>query len=219
MSLIPAWSLSSTRVALSIPSIGKWARENEEAKFLIVDAPFASFRRMPQRRSEPLEKNSSRHLARPKPQHMLGRHLRVDKMKPPPLQSLNQRGEGYLGAIRFVMEHRFAKECFTQRNAVKPAGQFAVDPAFHRVGKPQTMKLDVCFLHLRCDPSAALSFPWDRSAGANHFFKSAVKSNPEDFFLNGFAHAPRELEVFKLQNQARIRRPPKNWLLVRIPGE
>jgi hypothetical protein len=81
------------------------------------------------------------------------------------------------------------------------------------------MKLDVCFLHLRCDPSAALSFPWDRSAGANHFFKSAVKSNPEDFFLNGFAHAPRELEVFKLQNQARIRRPPKNWLLVRIPGE
>ena len=77
------------------------------------------------------------------------------------------------------MEHRFAEECFTERNAVDSAGQFAVEPGLYGMGITQAMEIAISFLHLRSDPGAVLASPRHGSASTDYFIEGAIYRNLE----------------------------------------
>ena len=79
---------------------------------------------------------------------MPGVHLAVDEPEVPALQLPDQPDEGDLGGIAGAGKHRFAKEHPANGNAVQSPDQFAIQPAFYRVGIPGVVQPDIGSLQI-----------------------------------------------------------------------
>src|SRR5215468_9713609 len=87
------------------------------------------------------------------------------------------------------------------------------------MGISQAVELDISLLHLIGNPGTVLSFARHRRAGPDDLFKRTIKGDLKDSFLEGLTKTPRNLEIFEIQYQPRVRRQPKNGLVVRVPGK
>ena len=87
----------------------------------------------------------------------------------------NQCGNGYLGGVGGVREHRLAEHHAAHVDAIKTANQLATDPGFDAVRVPSGMQGAVGFNHIRDDPRATLAKPRSGCAGLDDRSKSAVE--------------------------------------------
>jgi len=150
---------------------------------------------------------------------MLGGHLRVDEVETPAFKFLDQRGQGDLRGIRVAMKHRLAEKRFAQGHTVEPADQCTVEPGLDGVGVAQTMKLEVGRLHLWGNPSALLAIPRHGGAGGDDLFENPVEGYFEHTLAHRLGQAARNFEIVQVQCQTRVRRPPKDRLVLGVPGE
>ena len=109
---------------------------------------------------------------------MRGEKLGVEQDETAAAQSLHQLHQRHFGSIADAAEHALAEKSRAQRDAVKPARQFAVLPAFHRMGMAAGMKRRVKAQDLVIDP-ALLAARRRRGAGPHHIAESLVGGDPE----------------------------------------
>lgn len=71
---------------------------------------------------------------------MIGHELAVEQLKSAKLQPRHKPGECHLRSIGRAAEHAFTKIGAAHGEAVKPADQLAVEPAFHAMCLPLGME-------------------------------------------------------------------------------
>ena len=137
--------------------------------------------------------------------------LAVDEGAPLRLQGGNQLRKGALAGVRFCREHGFPEEAGPYRHAIESADQPVVKPRLDRVGVSRLMEGDVCQLDLGGDPGAGLVRTLDASALSNDICKTGVYRVGEGFLFQNALQAFRDLKFSRVEDEARVRRPPDEW--------
>jgi hypothetical protein len=135
----------------------------------------------------------------------------------------HQRRQGDLGRIPRQRKHRLAIDGLSYRHAVKPSGQFAIDPGFDAVRVTRFVQGTVGLLHLRQYPRATLGRALARAAGAVP--DDACERRIDADLAFGRPHKAAQClaqrgvqaKVIDLQHHTRIRAPPQNWLALAEP--
>src|SRR6266511_1939186 len=140
-------------------------------------------------------------------------------MKPPAFYFLHQDRQGHFRCVGLAVKHRFAEEGLTERHAIEATHQFTSGPSLHRVRITQAMQFDVGIVHLSSNPRTALPLPRNGRAGGDHFLEDAVEGNLKGLSLESLLQAARHLEFIWLQYETRVGGPPKNRLVIGIPGK
>ena len=83
---------------------------------------------------------------------MAGDELAIKQLAAPPAQRRNQPGQRHFRRIVGPAEHRFAAEHPVKPDAVKPADQCAIPPAFDRMGMAELVQQAVGRLDPVADP-------------------------------------------------------------------
>lgn len=144
---------------------------------------------------------------------MISHELAVQQLEPPNPQSRNQPGECDLGRIGRAAEHAFPKEGASQRYAVKPAHQPAVQPAFDTMGIAHTKKLHAGFLNRAVDP--AFRPVWRRRrAMSQDGGKIPVRGHAKPVLADRLAQGAREVNGVERQYRALFWLHPENFRIV-----
>lgn len=145
--------------------------------------------------------------------------LAVDEGTPLRLQGRNQLRKGALAGVRFCREHGLPEEAGPYRHAIKSANQPVVKPRLDRVGVSRVMEGDVCLLDLGGDPGAGLVRTLDASALSNDICKAGVNRVGEGFLFQNALQAFGDLQFRRVEDEARVRRPPDERQSRDRPGE
>jgi hypothetical protein len=116
------------------------------------------------------------------------------------------------GGIVDPMEHRFAREKPTNREAIDAASQFFALPTFDTVGVAFLVQTRIGFQELRANPGGAPSARWLR-ASFDHLAKSMIARDLKDPFADHSGQAARKVELIQFENCARVGRPPGDWII------
>src|SRR5688572_9352294 len=114
---------------------------------------------------------------------MSGMHLAVDQTEVPALELPHQMYERDFRRIGSARKHRFAKEYAAERDAVKPARKFAVNPGFDGMRDALFVQCTISGDHFISDPGPVLCRSWLR-ARLHHGAKAAVGA----YFVRAVAH-------------------------------
>ena len=150
---------------------------------------------------------------------VIGVDLAVDEGTPLRLQGGNQLRKGALAGVRFCCEHGFAEKAGPYRHAIESADEPVVKPRLDRVGMSRVMKGDVCLLDLGGDPGAGLVRTLDASTLSNDICKTGVYRVGEGFLFQNALQTFRNLQFSRVEDEARVRRPPDEWQSRDRPGE
>lgn len=130
-------------------------------------------------------------------------------------------GKSGFGSIGAVGKHGFAVKNTADLYAVKSADQFAVfrQPCFKRVGMSQLVQRGISSLKSRCYPCAVLFGTDFGGAGCNHGGEIGVDGNAVGLFFQGFGQRTADVQVFRLQDGARMGGEPVDIRPVAEPRE
>ncbi len=84
---------------------------------------------------------------------MGGEKLRIEQGEPAADHPRHQMHQRHFAGVALARKHAFAEEGAAQFHAIKPANQFAVAPAFNRMGVACRMKRNVKTQDLVIDPA------------------------------------------------------------------
>src|ERR1044071_10080768 len=97
---------------------------------ILAPPPFAALSRILERGTEPLQEYAPGDFLGAEADHVFGPHLRVEKIEFPFTQLGHPRCECDFRCVRSIVKHGFAKERFSERDAVNTAGELPVEPCF-----------------------------------------------------------------------------------------
>ena len=100
--------------------------------------------------------------------------LDFQERETPLAEPRNQLSQGDFGHVRSPMEHRFGEERSAQVDAIKSAGQLAVDPDFDRIRCALRVQFAVNGLEFATDPCAGAI-----GTGIHDLVERAVKRDLE----------------------------------------
>src|ERR1700676_81495 len=101
------------------------------------------------------------------------------------------------------MEHRLSKKGAINTHSIKAAGQFIVEPGFHRMGESESVEVDVTFDNLFTDPGFG-----PLATSSHHLLECRVYPDLKEAFFQGFFQAVRDMKRLQEDDSTWIRRKP-----------
>src|ERR1700730_4281004 len=103
------------------------------------------------------------------------------------------------------MEHRLSKKGAINTHSIKAAGQFIVEPGFHRMSESEPVEVDVTLDDLFTDPGFG-----PLAASSHHLLESRVYPDLKEAFFQSLFQAVRDMERLQENDSTRIRRKPSD---------
>lgn len=148
---------------------------------------------------------------------MLGHELTVEQYAARPAQRRDQPGQRHFRCVRNPAKHRFAAEHPVEPDAVKPADQRAIAPAFDRMGQAPAVQFQIARLDSPADPGALRIGPWP-GAFADHGGKISIAGDSKSAALQHFGQRARTVETVQRQDRPAARFDPENLRIGAVIG-
>jgi len=132
---------------------------------------------------------------------VIGDELAIEQAETSGLEPRHQPGESDLRSVALAAEHALTEEGAAQPDAVEPAHQLSVVPAFDRMGVAAPVEIGIGGFDRRIDPGVGAAL---RALGAlrDHLPKSAIDGDGEAVRTDRLGQRPRQAEAVDRQYAA-----------------
>jgi len=125
---------------------------------------------------------------------MIGNELAIEQLEPSHFQARDQIGERHFGGVARAAEHAFAEEGAGQLDAVEPADQRIILPAFDRMGMAAFVERSIGPFNFGIDPGVRAI--WRRLGAAAHdVAKRLISGDAEASGADRLRQRAREMEA------------------------
>ena len=148
---------------------------------------------------------------------MRGDELAVEQFPAARAEPRDEVRERDLRGVARAADHRFAEKGAAERDAVEPARELAVQPAFDAVRMAELEQTVVARADYRIDPRRR-PVVGGRGAERDHIGKGGVGRDAEAVGHDDFFQAVRQVEVVERQDRAQPRFDPMDRRVIRPVG-
>ena len=152
----------------------------------------------------------ARDLDRAERGEVIGDELAIEQAEPADAQPRDEPGERHLGGVAPAAEHALAEKGRAEADAVKPADEHIILPAFDRMGVAAPMEIGIGRFDLRVDPGIR-PFGGRFGTAGDDGGERLVRGDGETIRPDRLGQRARQAELVERQHAALLRLHPENF--------